>query len=782
MSDSADPIPPTRTRLLYRLEDLTIDVGTAEVRRGDQPVPLPRLSFDLLVALVKSAPNLVTVDELMDQVWPGVVVNAETVSQRIKLLRVALDDDPKQPRYIAVSRGRGYRIVGQVTTQDAVEAPAPSPDKTPESPRAKLPRWLWAAAAALALALAGLASLLYIQRDRPPLASATTPLPDRSVAVLPFDNLGQSPQDAALAFGMAETLLHRLSASKELTVIARQSSFSFSPHGADARDIGRKLNARFLVEGSLQSTPDRLRITAQLIDASTGSHVWSLQFDRKPEDIFVIQDEIAAKVTDALRISLAAAPSVPDRGTLDFDAYLAHARGRALLATERVADAKLAIAEFEEAIRVDPKFARAYAGLAQARLFAADYEMSRDRLRNVATVRAANKELLERALAINDRDSDTHLQLADFYWTGERADQELARALELNPNSAPAYRQLAALRFWRDRLPDEAIIAIDKARRLSPLETVYDNDKAQYALWGKADVQLSEQLSLSVLERAPSSSGALWRLGEIYWCCRAQQARGIKFLEQALVADPDFEFGRRMLMLAYLDLGDPKEAAAVATGAAHPVSARVTLVLAYNGEWSAVAEHSFEEARFGTMQALDLVVGTVAIRMYARSTRNFDRARDYLAGASGISWDAEGQPQVPSTWIPDPAVGLVDILMQKGDKEATRRLLDAVLKSIDDEMNHRGRGEYWYTRQLAIIHALSGRDDEALALLEKCLAVPHTAVLGFFLANDPAFKHLRKHPRFLALVEAVERIRVAQRQELERMRASGLVPHRSRGQ
>ncbi len=164
MTDSAEKVSPTRTRLVYRLDSLTIDVGTAEVRRGDQPVPLPRLSFDLLLALVKAAPNLVTVDELMDQVWPGVVVNADTVSQRIKLLRLALDDDPKQPRYIAVSRGRGYRIVGQVTAHDAVEVPAPSPDKAPESPRTKLPRWTWVPVAALALA--GLASLLYMQREQ----------------------------------------------------------------------------------------------------------------------------------------------------------------------------------------------------------------------------------------------------------------------------------------------------------------------------------------------------------------------------------------------------------------------------------------------------------------------------------------------------------------------------------------------------------------------------------------------------------------------------------------
>jgi TolB-like protein/DNA-binding winged helix-turn-helix (wHTH) protein len=774
MTDPADNAQSRGSRQVYSLEDLTIDVGTAQVRRGNEPIALPRLSFDLLLALLKAAPNLVTVDELMNRVWPGIVVNAETVSQRVKLLRLALEDDPKQPRYIAVSRGRGYRILGTVSIQQESDAAAPAP---PPATPTKLPRWTWVAG--VSLVVAGLAALLFLTNHPAP-ETRPTALPDRSVAVLPFKSFGQSPQDAALAFGVAETLLHRLSASKELTVIARQSSFSFASHGGDARDIGRKLNAHFLVEGSLQSTPDRLRITAQLIDATTGSHVWSLQFDRKPEDLFLIQDEIAAKVTDALRISLAETPAVADRGTQDFDAYLAHARGRALLATERVANAKLAIADFEQAIRVDPKFARAYAGLAQARLTVAAGEMSRDRRSNLEKIRKENQELLERALAINERDSDTHLQLADLYWTGERADQELARALELNPNSAPAYRQLASWRFWRDRLPDQAIIAIDKARRLSPLESAYDNDKAQFALWGKSDVQLSEQLSRAVLDRDPSSSAALWRLGEIYWCCRAQQARGIRYLEQALKADPDFEFGRRMLILAYLELDEPKEAAAVAAAAAHPVSARLIPMLAHDRDWDAAAERSFEEARFGTTQPLDLVMGAVAVRINARTTRNYDRARDYLAGAGGISWDAGGEPRVPNTWLPEPAVGLIDVLMQKGDREGAQRLTDAVLKSIDDEAHARGRGEFWYCRSLSVIHALLGHDDEALARLEKCVSFPHSGVLSFFLANDPAYQRIRSNPKFLALVERLERNRVAQRQELEQMRASGLVPHRSR--
>jgi len=772
MSDSGDKGTSTRGRIIYRLDDLTIDVGMAQVRRNSQELPLPRLSFDLLLALVKAAPDLISVDELMNQVWPGLVVNAETVGQRIKLLREALDDDPKQPRYIAVSRGRGYRVIGQVTVDNADAGAGPSkPSPT------KLPRWIWGAV--IAAALVSLAAGYFLS-DRPqPEVSAST-LPDQSVAVLPFDNLGQSPEDAALAFGVAETLLHRLSGSKELTVIARQSSFSFAPRGADARDIGRKLNARYLVEGSLQSAADRLRITAQLIDATTGSQVWSLQFDRTPQDLFVIQDEIASKVSEAMRITLTEPTPARGRGTRDFDAYLAHAQGRARLASVRVPEFKLAIADFERAIRIDPNFVRAYASLAEARLLVAEFEMTEDRGRTFAKVSKENEQLLEKALLIDEQDSDVHLQLAELYGVGDRADRELARALQLNPNSAPAYSLLAHQRGLPGRLPDEGIIAIDKARQLSPLEIQYDNDKAMIVLYGKGDSRLAEQLSFSVLDRDPSSTRALWRLGEIYWCCRSQHARGIKFLEQALQREPDFERGRRFLMRAYLDLDDSKEAEAVAASAPHPVGARLVNVLAHKREWSRAAETSYEEDQRGTLEPVDNPLTIFAVRMQARSTRDHAEAIRQLTAWSGVTWDPEGNPHLTTTWMTNASTGLADILLLMGEREKADRLLEETLRSIDDEARTRGRGEFWYLQKLAVIHALLGRDEDALTMLEKCVEQGHTPALRLQLAEDPAFDKLRSQPRFQAVVDQMNRLTIAQRQELDEMRAKGLVPYRSR--
>lgn len=764
-------------RHVYRLADLTIDVGTAEVRRDGHLIPLPRLSFDVLVVLIEAAPNLVTVDDLMESVWPGIVVNAETVTQRIKLLRTALDEDTRHPRYIALSRGRGYRVAAPVTK---VEIAGPNPGAADPPPTPRPARARWAGGALSAIALVALAGFFFVERDRSQASTAPVSLPDRAVAVLQFDNLGQSPQDAALAFGVAETLLHRLSASKDLTVIARQSSFSFAPRGADVREIGRKLNARYLVEGSLQSSPTRLRITAQLIDAATGGHVWSLQFDRKPEDIFIIQDEIAARVADALRLTMAGSLPGPGAGTKDFDAYLAHAQGRAHLATDRVADAKLAIADFERAIRIDPRFARAYAGLAEAHIAVADGEMSRERARNLSKAQSASRQLLEQALRIDERDADAHLQLAELYWEGEQAEKELARALELNPNSAAGYRLMAFMRRYRDRLPDEGIAAIDKARLLSPLEVRYDNDKARLALYGKSDVALAEQLSLSVLERDPSSTAALWRLGEIYWCCRAQQARGIKYLEQALERDPDHEFGRRVIIRAYLDLNDAAEAQAIAASAPHPVDARLVPILAYGHEWRAAAERSYEESELGTSQGIEADLRIMALRIHARQTGEYERARKYLARWSNVSWDGDGVPTAQTEWSAVYSVGLADVLMQMGERERAIRLLDVVFKAMEDEGIRRHRGYLWYLRPLSIAYAVLGRNDDALDMLEKSIEAGHLPAFVFYLENEPAFERLRTLPRFQAILARARRLAAAQRRELDEMRASGLVPYRSK--
>ncbi len=217
----------------------------------------------------------------------------------------------------------------------------------------------------------------------------------------------------------------------------------------------------------------------------------------------------------------------------------------------------------------------------------ANGEMSRDHQRNLEKVWGENLQLLERALTLNELDADTHLQLADLFWQGERAEKELARALELNPNSAPGYRQLASKKFFRDNLPEDAMDAIDNARRLSPLEVLYDNDKAMYLLWGKSDAPVAEQLSLSVLDRDPSSSAALWRLGETLLVLPRPAGSRHQIPGTGVEAGSGFRIRPPCSDQRLSRLGDPqKKREAVAASAPHAVSARLVQVLAHAHDYA----------------------------------------------------------------------------------------------------------------------------------------------------------------------------------------------------
>ena len=457
---SGTPLAGTQSAC-YRIDDLVIDVGRARVTRDDVEVALPKLSFDLLLALVEAAPDLVSIESLMERVWPGVVVSPETVSQRVKLVRDALGDDPKQPRYIAGVRGRGYRLLPQVSRIDpssgltvtAVPAvPAAIPDTSVAPDERRRSRWMrFAAVMAMLLAVGAGIALWRTRNAAPPSAQQadTQPheLPARSVAVLPFENLSPEPNDALLALGIAEAVLHQLANHGDLSVIARTSSFAVGDRSEDAHAVGRRLNARYLLEGSVQSDKSRLRVTAQLIDSETGNHVWSIRFDRTLEDIFAVQDEIATRVASRLTSSVAvSAAKQLTHGTDKLDAWLPYVQGRALLNTRRLPDLEQAKERFAEAIRVDPSFASAYVSLAEAHLMSAYFPLSEFWFVNGPKMpeaeRARIEELLAKALTLDPKNGEAYLLRGWLERDREEAEKEYRRGLALSPNNALGLRTL----------------------------------------------------------------------------------------------------------------------------------------------------------------------------------------------------------------------------------------------------------------------------------------------------------------------------------------------------
>ena len=224
-------------------------------------------------------------------------------------------------------------VIGLAAAETSVEsAPAGEPERAKRQPRFAIAALVFGV-----LLLGAVAGYLFVtaqERTASAPQVAATALPEHSIAVLPFENLGTTSDAATLAPGIAEAVLHQLATVSELTVVARTSSFTF-PADGDVRRIGKTLNVRYILAGSVQTNSTQLRVTAQLIDCSSGAQVWSVRIDDTPHDIFAVQDEIALKVAQALKLSLhsSVAERLTGQGTTNFDAYLAYLQGRAHVAT-----------------------------------------------------------------------------------------------------------------------------------------------------------------------------------------------------------------------------------------------------------------------------------------------------------------------------------------------------------------------------------------------------------------------------------------------------------------
>lgn len=770
------PLAPTPRA--YRVGDLLVDISRASVSRVGVEIALPKLSFDLLIVCIEAAPAIVSINALMDRVWPGLVVNPETVSQRVKLLRDALGDDPKSPRYIAGVRQRGYRLVASVEPiGPAVEQPAKHREWFG-------PRAILLAVIAFIAVLAGVLSLHAI-RDAPVAReSARSTTLVRSIAVLPFENLSTVSDGEVLAFGIPEAVLHQLASVPELLVIARSSSFAFRDANQDAREVGRKLNARFLLEGSVQRYAERLRITAQLIDSTTGAHVWSMRFDRTPQDVFAIQDEIALAVARALQLSLdpATTEKLASRGAENFDAYLAYLQGRAVMAQWRVADVGNAVEHFSQAIRLDPSFAPAYVELAAAQLRQSEFEVTDDRQQRFADALQRGMELIDKALKLDARSGPAYVERARFKAYTDLADAEsdYRRGLALSPNYALGYEGLAAVLYESPRRRDEALSMLDRARQLDPLEPAHDITKAVFLLYGRSDVAGAEALLTDVLKRDPLNQLALTRLGELRAAQQGELAEGIKLLEQALALDPMAEWTRRLLIGAYLNIGDIEAATSVVDEASHPLVVRRMPLFLYSRDWRRAGEAAYAAVDTETHSAFDEPIVAAAIRMHARTTGDHVRAIQALEGLSGVTWDARGRAVLPESLdFKAFPTALADVLQASGDKVRARSVLAGILAAMDRESNELGRGDLWYLHQRPIVLAMLGETDAAIEALRKAVARGVSQDDSWYYFDiEPSVGQLHSDPRVIQLRESVRLHAEDQKRRLADLRSGGFVTSR----
>jgi TolB-like protein/Flp pilus assembly protein TadD/DNA-binding winged helix-turn-helix (wHTH) protein len=467
--DTSTPAATDADQARFQVDDLLIDVGQQRVTRAGVEIPLPHLSFELLVTLARAAPNLVTFDQLTERVWTGLVITPETISQRVKLVRTALGDDPQAPRYIGGVRGRGYRMVASVRplTERRRSEPAtpywmdesepraaapiagapPVPPTEAPAPQAQGPGalgWVGAGFAVLVLLALPWAATHYLRTSpapAPTTAASVIVQPPHTIAVLPLVDVSPGDGNTYLGEGLAQELSARLARIHGLRVASRTSAFAFRGRDTDVRTIAQTLGVRHVLEGSVMREGNQLRVTAQLIDAQSGYNVWSQTYNRTWQDLVAIQDDVARSIIGTLKVVLSSdlmqRTSQPPTTHVDaFDLYLVglaklHGPGRATQLEE-------AGESFRQALSKDPKFALAYAGLCER--YVIGYEYTRD-----ATLVGQAESACGEALKLDGSLREVSAALAHLYLVSGRSEQAAAlyrEAIRTDPDNADGYMGL----------------------------------------------------------------------------------------------------------------------------------------------------------------------------------------------------------------------------------------------------------------------------------------------------------------------------------------------------
>ena len=456
-----------------------------------RPITLGGRAFDVLLALIEASGAVVSKDELLKQVWQGRIVEENRLAGEIVALRKAFGADRELIRTVA---GRGYQFTGEIRLRPldaggqeisdaaavagSLAAPSGSGSARPDKPSiAVLPfaamtsdqeRKDLAEPTGVALP----AHVFHTGPDPVGEAAADIPqlalvLPDKpSIAVLPCTNLSDVAQEF-FADGITEDIITALSHYPSLFVVARNSCFTYKGRAIDVKQVACELGVRYVLESSLRRADNRIRITAQLVEAETGRHAWAEHYDRDLADIFALQDEISEAVTTAIAPAIAEAEQkrAMRKPPGSLDAWAAYQRGLWHLGKATTEDNALAQMLFGRAIDLDPNFSAAYVGLAEAQGQTTDFRT--DDL--AGTLRSA-EALARRAVALDGADAEARSLLAHTLWRRgdyEGALSEVRQALAISPNLAYAHATFGAALIFSGH-PKEGLAALERSIRLDP--------------------------------------------------------------------------------------------------------------------------------------------------------------------------------------------------------------------------------------------------------------------------------------------------------------------------
>ncbi len=433
--------------MIFRIGSFSLDTDRLELRDGDELLAVQPQVFSLLACLIENRDRVLSKDEIFETVWDGRIVSDGTLNARINAARGALGDNGKDQSIIRTVARKGFRFVAEVTVEGD-GAVAPDPSKLSEKP---------------------------------------------SIAVPPFTNLSNDPEQEYFSDGLSEDIITALSHIRQFFVIARNTTFTYRGHAVDVPAMARELSVRYVLEGSVRRAGTRVRISVQLIDGETGNHLWAEKYDRELADIFEVQDEITTMVVGAIEPELNRAEQSRARRkpSENLDAWDLYQRG----VWHCWHNSKVHVLEarrlLRQAIDLDPDFCLAHAFLTFTLWRHVVFQMSEAHNEDMDEALKIGKK----AIAIDQGNAHAHWAVGAIYMQQrehELARQELSRAIEINPSFAHAYQYLGWTMVY-DNEPEEGIRKVQLAQRLSPNDPV---------AWGMILIQAQAHVNMKAFAKA----------------------------------------------------------------------------------------------------------------------------------------------------------------------------------------------------------------------------------------------------------------------------------------
>jgi TolB-like protein/DNA-binding winged helix-turn-helix (wHTH) protein/Tfp pilus assembly protein PilF len=527
----------------YQFDDFRLIPGEGLLLRDGKPVSLTPKAFETLLFLVRSRGHLVQKAELMDKVWGDAFVEENAVSKCVWSIRNALGEDPRNPKFIQTVPKRGYRFVAEVETSSEPELPPAEISSAPARSSVEMSgppkrseqfRPILISTVVFALVVLGLSAWAF--RGWLPVSGDTPTV--KSLTVIPLENASGDPSEDYFVEGITDALIGDLARISELQVISLPTELRLPSATRDLRAIGQRLNVDGVLTGSVSRSGERVRISMQLVHASTGRNLWARTYERDLRGVQSIGGEVARTIANEIRITIT--PKELERlGSphgVNPEAYDQYLRGRYFLNKQNPKDQDTAIVALERAVEMDPSFAAAYAELAQAYTWK-HFSFAPDQ------PELAEKAFIatEKALSLDPNAATAYLARGRWQWTPdnhfphEKAIIDYKRALGLNPNLGEARNQLALV-YCHVGLLDEALREAREGVRIDPT-----NNLLQLRIGQTLNSQAKYEDALAVLRAIPKglhpsvvghqTAWALFNLGRI--------EEAAAKVEQLLIDHPD---------------------------------------------------------------------------------------------------------------------------------------------------------------------------------------------------------------------------------------------------